>query len=106
MAILGITGSEEAARLHHGPKRHTLYDLVPESSADPHLGPFPCDHQSRGARNQNQETRQELGRIDARVRSGEGQVPRICAVTEVTTSKIPRAVLERKMVWSFNTTDW
>ena len=35
-----------------------MYDLVLESGEDPHLGPLPCDHQSRRARNQNKKARQ------------------------------------------------
>ena len=41
MANLGISDSQKTARLHHGPKRHTLYDMVPEPSEAPYLGSLP-----------------------------------------------------------------
>ena len=41
MASLGISGPQKTARLHHGPKRHTLYDMVPEAGEGPYLGSLP-----------------------------------------------------------------
>ena len=82
-----------------------IYDFVTGSGEDPYLGPLSCDHQSGGARNQDKEVRQGLGRVDTPIRRWPSS-KNLCSALEVPVMKRLCVKLKMEKDWSFNMIGW